>query len=108
MATDLNNTTHARSPLGTPAKYQLARLFRIYNRYRVLITLLLVALLFVDPFTADTRFRSLDYYQAGVVSYLALNGFIALLLLAGFQPRQRHITLSILTDILVIDRKSVV
>ncbi|HBM48844.1 MAG TPA: histidine kinase, partial [Marinobacter sp.] len=42
------------------------------------------------------------YYQAGVVSYLALNGFIALLLLAGFQPRQRHITLSILADILVM------
>jgi len=59
-------------------------------------------LLFVDPFTADTRFRWLDYYQAGVVSYLALNGFIALLLLAGFQPRQRHIILSILADILVM------
>jgi two-component system sensor histidine kinase PilS (NtrC family) len=102
MATELTNTTHARSPFGPPAKYQQARLFRIYNHYRVVISLLLVALLFVDPFTADTRFRWLDYYQAGVVSYLALNGFIALLLLAGFQPRQRHITLSILADILVM------
>ena len=102
MATELTNTTHARSPFGPPAKYQQARLFRIYNHYRVVISLLLVALLFVDPFTADTRFRWLDYYQAGVVSYLALNGFIALLLLAGFPPRQRHITLSILADILVM------
>ncbi|KRW81858.1 sensor histidine kinase [Marinobacter sp. P4B1] len=102
MATELTNTTHARSPFGPPAKYQQARLFRIYNHYRVVISLLLVALLFVDPFTADTRFRWLDYYQAGVVSYLALNGFIALLLLAGFQPRQRHIILSILADILVM------
>jgi two-component system sensor histidine kinase PilS (NtrC family) len=102
MATELTNTAHARSPFGPPAKYQQARLFRIYNHYRIVISLLLVALLFVDPFTADTRFRWLDYYQAGVVSYLALNGFIALLLLAGFQPRQRHITLSILTDILVM------
>ena len=102
MATELTNTTHARSPFGPPAKYQQARLFRIYNHYRVVISLLLVALLFVDPFTADTRFRWLDYYQAGVVSYLALNCFIALLLLAGFQPRQRHIILSILADILVM------
>ena len=102
MATELTNTTHARSPFGPPAKYQQARLFRIYNHYRVVISLLLVALLFVDPFTADTRFRWLNYYQAGVVSYLALNGFIALLLLAGFQPRQRHIILSILADILVM------
>ena len=102
MATELTNTTHARSPFGPPAKYQQARLFRIYNHYRVVISLLLVALLFVDPFTADTRFRWLDYYQAGVVSYLALNGFIALLLLAGFPPRQRHIILSILADILVM------
>ena len=102
MANELTNKTNARSPFGPPAKYQQARLFRIYNHYRVVISLLLVALLFVDPFTADTRFRWLDYYQAGVVSYLALNGFIALLLLAGFQPRQRHITLSILADILVM------
>ncbi|GGC82629.1 sensor protein PilS [Marinobacter halophilus] len=84
------------------AQRQQARLFRIYNQYRLVISLMLVGLLFVDPFTADTKFRWLEYYQAGVISYLAINAFIALTMLAGFQPRQRHITLSILLDILMM------
>jgi two-component system sensor histidine kinase PilS (NtrC family) len=78
------------------------RLFRIYNHYRLVISLMLVGLLFVDPFTTDSKFRWLDYYQAGAVSYLAINAFVGLMLLAGLQPRQRHITLSILIDILIM------
>lgn len=86
----------------SPALLQQAKLFRIYNHYRLVISLMLAGLLFVDPGTFDARFRWQDYYQAGVVSYLALNGFFALILMAGFQVSQRHITLSILLDILII------
>ena len=102
MAEDSLTTAVAHSPFGPRAKGQQARLFRIYNHYRVVISLVLVGLLFVEPFIADTKFRWLDYYQAGAVAYLAINGFVALILVAGFHPRQRHITLSILADILLI------
>ncbi|MGO1502348.1 MAG: sensor histidine kinase [Marinobacter sp.] len=81
---------------------QQAELFRIYNHYRLVISLMLVALLFVDPVNFDTRFRLLDYYQIGVMGYLALNCFVALTMLAGFKPGPRHVTLSILLDILIM------
>ncbi|GGE74011.1 sensor protein PilS [Streptosporangium jomthongense] len=99
MATDTVSAVSAGQR--TPGLQQ-AKLFRIYNHYRVVISLMLVALLFVDPVNFDTRFRLLDYYQLGVVGYLALNCFVALVILAGFQPGQRHITLSILLDILIM------
>ncbi|MGP9833702.1 sensor histidine kinase [Marinobacter sp. NSM] len=102
MVTDAPSVTAARSPFGPRAHHQQVRLFRIYNHYRLVISLMLVGLLFVDPFTTDSKFRWLDYYQAGAVSYLAINGFIGIMLLVGLQPRQRHITLSILVDILVM------
>ncbi|MBJ7278328.1 histidine kinase [Marinobacter salarius] len=86
----------------TPPSNQRGRLFRIYNHYRVVVSVILVALLFVDPINFDSRFRAMDYYQAGVICYLAINGFIALVMLAGFQPRSRHITVSILMDILLL------
>src|SRR5690554_6879978 len=85
-----------------PPGLQQAKLFRIYNHYRVLISLMLVALLFIDPVNFDTRFRFLDFYQFGVAGYFALNSFVAILILAGFQPGQRHITVSILLDILIM------
>lgn len=81
---------------------QRGKLFRIYNHYRVVISLILVALLFVDPVNFDTEFRMLDIYQATVISYFAVNAFVALVMLAGFHPQQRHITLSVLLDILVM------
>ena len=81
---------------------QQIKLFRIYNHYRLVVSLMLVGLLLIEPVTFDTRFRWHDYYQAGVVSYLALNAFIGLVLVAGFRPGQRHITLSILLDILIM------
>ena len=102
MAQDTADKHSKRSAFGPPAKQQQGRLFRIYNHYRVVISLMLLGLLLSDPLTTDSKFRWLEYYQAGVVTYLAINGFTALLLLAGFQPRQRHITLSILIDILVM------
>ena len=81
---------------------QRGRLFRIYNQYRLVVSLVLVVLLFVDLGGVDSRYRMLDYYQAGVVSYLALNIFIALLMVAGFKPQQRHIIWSILIDVLIM------
>ncbi|MEP3560731.1 MAG: ATP-binding protein [Marinobacter sp.] len=101
MASD-SPTSVARSPFGPHAKYQQARLFRIYNHYRLVISALLAGLIFIEPFMAEAKFRWLDSYQVGALSYFAVNGFIALVLVAGFHPRQRHITLSVLADILII------
>jgi len=100
----VNSTTGhtARSPFGPIAAIQQIRLFRIYNHYRLVISLMLTGLLFIDPFTADTRLRWEAYYQAGIFSYLAINVFTGLLLMAGFKPRERHISLSILVDIAVL------
>ena len=85
----------------TPSRQQ-ASLFRIYNHYRLVVSLLLLALLFVDPINVETHFRDLGTYQFTVVSYAAINSFIGLIILAGFQPNQRHITLSLLMDILIL------
>lgn len=85
-----------------PGNWQQVKLFRIYNHYRLVVSLMLAGLLFVDPVAFEPRFRWQDYYQAGVISYLALNAFIGMTLLAGFRPSQRHITLSILLDILIM------
>ncbi|MDX1757277.1 MAG: ATP-binding protein [Marinobacter sp.] len=81
---------------------QRGKLFRIYNHYRVAISLLLAGLLFLDPAEFGTAFRMPDYYQVSVFSYLSLNVFVALLLLAGFKPQARHISLSVLLDILFL------
>ncbi|MEP1213608.1 MAG: ATP-binding protein [Marinobacter sp.] len=96
------STTDLHPTADAPPATQVGRLFRIYNHYRVVVSIILVGLLFVDPINFDSRFRAMDYYQAGVVTYLAINGFITLIMLAGFQPRSRHITVSILMDILVL------
>jgi two-component system sensor histidine kinase PilS (NtrC family) len=85
-----------------PPSRQQARLFRIYNHYRVVLSGMLVALLFIAPTEFDTGMRAVEYYQVGIITYLAFNLFITLLLLAGFQPRNRHIVLSILMDILML------
>ncbi|KAA1171695.1 histidine kinase [Marinobacter salinexigens] len=85
-----------------PTRRQQIKLFRIYNHYRLVVSLVLLGLLFVDPENFYNRFRLLEYYQAGVAGYLSLNAFIALAILAGFRPSHRHITISILLDILVM------
>lgn len=96
-----NHPGRARLPETTPVD-QRGKLFRIYNHYRLVVSLMLFGLMFVDPANFETRFRMLDYYQAGVVTYLAINAFVALTMLAGFHPQQRHITFSILLDILIM------
>ena len=81
---------------------QASKLFRIYNHYRLAISLLLVGLVFIEPSEIGTRLRMPEFYQVGVFSYLSLNLFLALIMLAGFKPRGRHITLSLLLDILFL------
>ncbi len=85
-----------------PPRYQRARLFRIYNHYRVVVSFLLLMMLFVTPMEFDSRLRAEGYYHAGIIIYLAINLFIGLVLLAGLQPRNRHIIVSVLMDILVL------
>ncbi len=99
MSTNTHRQQAIKSPFGPIADIQQIRLFRIYNHYRVVISLMLAGLLFVDPFTADTRLRWEEYYQAGIFTYLAINVFMGLLMTAGFKPRKQHITLSILADL---------
>ena len=81
---------------------QRGELFRVYNYYRLVLGVLIIGLLLVDTTSFDARFRQLDYFQAGVIAYLAVNAFIAVLMIIGFQPRERHISVSILLDILII------
>lgn len=89
---------HPRGSLEPQGK----RLFRIYNHYRIVISLVLAALLFVDPAQLDQPMRMPAYYQGGVLSYLAINIFIGLLLVRGKLPSNRNITLSVLIDILLM------
>ncbi|MFW5825140.1 MAG: histidine kinase dimerization/phospho-acceptor domain-containing protein, partial [Marinobacter sp.] len=100
---DLSSTTGLPAKTATSATpLQTHRLFRVYNLYRVVISLVLASLLFVDPVELNQPLRLPGYYQTGVLAYLALNVMIGLLLARGFRPNQRHITLSVLLDILVI------
>ncbi|MDO3723288.1 ATP-binding protein [Marinobacter sp. chi1] len=88
--------------LQSPTLPQQAKLFRIYNHYRLVVSIMLLALLLIDPVNFDSQFRLPDYYLTGAAGYLGLNAFIALIIVAGFQPNRRHIILSILLDILII------
>ncbi|MGM0571647.1 sensor histidine kinase [Marinobacter sp.] len=85
---------------GAPGQSQ--RLFRVYNLYRIVISLVLTGLLFVDPAQLNQPLRLAEYYQAGVLGYLILNSAIGLMLVGGLSPGQRHITFSVLADILII------
>ena len=89
---------------GSPGQRHLTansvKLFRVFNHYRLAISVLLVSLMFLDPSEFGTQFQMPGYYQVGVFSYLSLNVFLALVLLAGFRPQPRHVILSILLDIL--------
>lgn len=100
-ATPDNTTSRAERRRPAPPA-QTHKLFRVYNVYRIVISLVLASLLFVDPAQLDQPMRLPLQYQSGVLAYLALNIIIGLLLAQGFRPSQRHITLSLLFDILAI------
>lgn len=97
-----DNTEQAADRRRAAPPAQSYRLFRVYNVYRIVISLVLAGLLFVDPVQLDQPMRLPAPYQAGVLAYLALNIVIGLLLAQGFRPGQRHITISVLLDILAI------
>ena len=100
LSADTSSPTSQSYQRGTSGQSQ--RLFRVYNLYRIVISLVLTGLLFVDPVQLDQPLRLAEYYQAGVLGYLILNSAIGLMLVGGFNPGQRHITLSVLLDILII------
>jgi two-component system sensor histidine kinase PilS (NtrC family) len=81
---------------------QRSELFRVYNYYRVVLGILLIGLLLVDASSFEGQLRQLNYFQAGIITYLTVNAFIAVLMIAGFRPSERHISVSILLDILII------
>lgn len=78
------------------------RLFRVYNHYRVVISLILTGSLFLSTQAGNTLFRYPEVYQYGIVCYFAFNIFIALLLLAGLRPSSRQITVSVLFDLVFL------
>lgn len=92
----------AGSQTNVPYRTQQGRLFRIYNRYRVVISFLLALLVTVDLDGFQSQHRIPAAYQALAFAYFGLNVFLALTLMAGFQPRPRHTTFSILIDLLVL------
>nr|WP_227663028.1 ATP-binding protein [Marinobacter daqiaonensis] len=100
ISTDPGASTMTSSHTSSPV--QGYRLFQIYNHYRIVISLVLAGLLFVDPVQLEHPMRLPAYYQAGVLAYLAINILIALFLMGGHRPGKRRITLSLLTDILFI------
>ncbi|QCF25111.1 sensor histidine kinase [Hydrocarboniclastica marina] len=87
---------------GQIQRHQKTRLFRVYNHYRLAISLVLVMLLIVDLEALQPQYRFPAFYQALVLGYFGLNAFIGFMLLAGFQPHSRHTTVSVLVDLLVL------
>ena len=81
---------------------QQARLFRIYNYYRIVISIMLVGLLVLDTGILSTNHLTPGYFQATALSYLALNIFTGLILVTGYRVRSWHITVSILIDIAIL------
>ncbi|MFE8072808.1 ATP-binding protein [Marinobacteraceae bacterium S3BR75-40.1] len=81
---------------------QMARLFRVYNQYRIVISLFLFGLLFVEFDAIPLKYRYPLFYQATTLVYLGMNLFIGLLLLTGSQARPRQISISILIDLIAL------
>lgn len=85
-----------------PTLSQQNLLFRVYNGYRLAVSLLLAGLFYVGVDAFGQDFLNETQYQATVLGYLALNVLVTLMLLAGYRPGSRHITLSLLVDIMVL------
>jgi two-component system sensor histidine kinase PilS (NtrC family) len=87
----------ASSPVGRNG--QRARLFRVYNYYRIAVSLLLVSLLLLETDLLGAAMNEELLFQGTALAYLAINILTGLLLLAGYPLRPWHITVSILADI---------
>lgn len=90
----------ASSPVGRDG--QRARLFRIYNYYRIAVSALLVGLILLEADLFGTSLTNERLFQGTALGYLALNIATGLLLLSGYGLRPWHITLSILADIALL------
>ncbi|WP_232465256.1 sensor histidine kinase [Oleiphilus messinensis] len=80
-----------------------AKLFRIYNHYRVVVGLILVGSLFFFTQPQVNQFQHLFLFEIGSICYLALNIFIAFLLLAGLKPSIEHVLFSMIIDVLILN-----
>ena len=81
---------------------QPLRLFRVYCLYRLLVSLILFSLLFFNLRYLGFHYRYLGNYQATVVVYLLVSAFTLLLVLSRYPLTNRHISLSLLIDILIL------
>lgn len=84
--------------LNEDAQERTARLFRIYNHYRIVIGLLLVTAMLWITSEKNTPFHDLSLYQVTTTAYLAIHSFVGLLLLARLQPNLPQISLSLILD----------
>jgi len=78
------------------------RLFRIYNHYRIVMGALLVSAMLWMTNQEVANYHNLDLYQIATSSYLAIHGFVGLLLLAKLQPSLPQISLSLALDIALL------
>lgn len=85
-----------------PYQLQQVRLFRVYNHYRVAISLVLSVLALVELDVFQPQYQLQVAYKTLIFAYLGLNLFLSLILVAGFTPEKRHTTVSILIDLLVL------
>ena len=81
---------------------QRLRLFRVYNLYRLIVSLILCALLFVNLNHLGFHYRHFVAYETTALVYLCLNLATTLLLATGFSARQPHIIVSLLLDIVFL------
>jgi len=72
----------ASSPVGRNG--QRARLFRVYNYYRIAVSLLLVSLLLLETDLLGAAMNEELLFQGTALAYLAINILTGLLLLAGY------------------------
>ena len=81
---------------------QSLRLFRFYNHYRIVVSLILVGAVFFNISFIDPAQQKSALYQITTICYLSINVFTAFILLAGFQATPRHIIASIIFDIVIL------
>ena len=90
------------SMLNEDIQERTTRLFRIYNQYRIVMGVLLVSAMLWATSQQVATYHNLNLYQIATTSYLAIHGFIGLLLLAKLQPSLPQLSLSLAMDIALL------
>ncbi len=78
------------------------RLIRIYNHYRIVVGLILLASLFLAQTPASGFQASYSVYRYLVVAYFCVHLFTGLIMLAGQTLARRHVILSLAIEMLLI------